>query len=300
MNMETIVRESNLTPWEIAALKDAVNGDNPYTDNPIFYDVKAKEDMINAALPEMQTWQIGEDKRKKKDSNVILTREQEEIAFLKYNYERYLIDYYAKQLETNDSPVLVQVLLKHIRASIEYRNYILEMNLKLIVSMIKHRIGHRGNMDDLFSDGQMFMLDAIKKFDVSQGTKFSTYAFWSILRGWNRLNKKESERLHKEGLSLHISKQGDEMEIGAISRKRLEDRDKDFCIESLIQILDNNMAELSGDEIRVLKARYFVEGKKPTVAMISERLGIKRHMVTKLEKNGLSKIHRVLEFEFLS
>ena len=295
MNVEKIANELNLTPWETAALQDAANGENEYVDNPVFHDADEKKRVMDFVLPTVPTWQLQGNKRNA--TSVVLTREQEEIAFLKYNYTRFLIDYYVKQFKDNGSPVIVNVILKNIRASIEYRNYIIEMNLKLIVSMIKHRIGHRGEMDDLFSDGQMIMLEAVKKFDVSQGTKFSTYAFWSILRAWNRTNKKESERLERFGLSLE-GREGEDIDIAA--KPRLADDNESFCIEAITRILDENMAHLSGDEIKVLKFRYFSEGKKPTMGETSKSIGIKKHKVTLLEKRALDKIHRVLEREFLS
>ncbi len=295
MNIEKIANELHLTPWEVAALTKVVKDVNDYTDNLAFHNFDSKKDIINAALPEKQAWNLG---IKSNGPTIVLTREQEEIAFLKYNYARFLINHYATQLEDSYSPALVKIVLGHVRVAIDVRNYLLEMNLKLIVAMIKRRIGHRGDMDNLFSDGQMHMINAIKKFDVSQGTKFSTYAFWAILRGWNKTNKKESERLIKEGMYLD-GREGTDLDIMA-QTQRLSDDNKDFCIEALIQILDSNIAQLSADEIRVLKCRYFVQGKKPTIEMVSNQLNIKKHKVTKLEKSGLGKIHRVLEREFLS
>ena len=56
------------------------------------------------------------------------------------------------------------------------RDYLVEGNLKLVLSVIR-KFNNRGeNLDDLFQIGSIGLLKAIDNFDLNHGVKFSTYA----------------------------------------------------------------------------------------------------------------------------
>ena len=58
----------------------------------------------------------------------------------------------------------------------EVRDYIVEGNLKLVLSIIRKMNVRSDNMDDLFQIGCIGLLKAIDNFDLSYNVKFSTYA----------------------------------------------------------------------------------------------------------------------------
>lgn len=60
------------------------------------------------------------------------------------------------------------------------RKTFIERNLKLVVSIAK-RFQNRGlDMDDLIQEGNIGLIKAVEKFDVTKGFKFSSYATWWI------------------------------------------------------------------------------------------------------------------------
>ncbi|MDO4995591.1 MAG: SigB/SigF/SigG family RNA polymerase sigma factor [Bacilli bacterium] len=63
----------------------------------------------------------------------------------------------------------------------EVRDYIVEGNLKLVLSIIRKMNVRSDNMDDLFQIGCIGLLKAIDNFDLSYNVKFSTYAVPMIM-----------------------------------------------------------------------------------------------------------------------
>lgn len=60
------------------------------------------------------------------------------------------------------------------------RKLLIQSNLRLVVNLAK-RYPNRGfTMEDLVQEGNMGLMRAAKKFDISFGCKFSTYATWWI------------------------------------------------------------------------------------------------------------------------
>ena len=85
------------------------------------------------------------------------------------------------ELKTIPSDEILNLVKKSQSGDKVARDYLVEGNIKLVLSVIK-KFNNRGeNLDDLFQVGSIGLLKAIDNFDFSHGVKFSTYAVPMII-----------------------------------------------------------------------------------------------------------------------
>ena len=105
-----------------------------------------------------------------------------------------------------------RLLKKAIEKSKEYRDSFLKNNSRLVFFIV-NKFSSNDDVADLFQEGMIGMMRALKKYDVESNNRFSTYAIWwirqSILRYINSDNMvKIPERVNEKAYMLGKIREG--------------------------------------------------------------------------------------------
>lgn len=110
------------------------------------------------------------------------------------------------------------------------KKQLVNSNQRFVVAIAK-KFGTNDNVLDLISEGNIGLMEAIDKFDVTRGIKFSTYAVWYIRRAINLYNINYGDVVTKSNISktYHV--------ISQATNKFLQREFRQPTLEELKEIL---------------------------------------------------------------
>lgn len=220
----------------------------------------------------------------------LLTPYQEQHLFRKYNF----LKWQARQEQTGlnlrrPSRRGIERIEQLLAEAAIVRNQIVQANLRLVVANARKYADTDHGFDDLVSDGNLTLVQAVEKFDYSRGFRFSTYATHAIRRTFFRRmdrRQKEKGRLTFAAPELLQTAPQPDSVAGQAGPAELE----------LFQALVERMHEhLSEREITILKARYSLETgeEAPTLLVLSRELGICKERVRQLQIRAIDKLREL-------
>jgi RNA polymerase sigma factor (sigma-70 family) len=279
-------------------------------------------------------------------TSVLLTAAQERVLFSQFNYCRKQVcdrrdrltqaDGDAAELAPAERRVFEREMLDwYVRAD-ALRTQVADTNLALVLAMAKRTRMHPGDFADLISEGNMALLRAADKFDVSRGFKFSTYACRAILKAFSRQGIKLSK--HRQMFPVDFDPKLERSNYQAEKAAAHEDD----CADEVRRIVQDNLALLSDVERTVVAARFNVapdsalrgpapakprfslkenpalaeqasdnfqlptplrereaDAKPMTLEQVGKLIGVTKERVRQIQNKALDKIRQTLEEEYL-
>jgi RNA polymerase primary sigma factor len=228
-----------------------------------------------------------------------LDREQERILFLQLNYFRYKREMIRRSFlcKRNRPKDKVLELITYDVKQKEIKDRLVISNMGLAIAMA-HRIHLTGlDYEDLVSEGNIALLQAVDRFDCSYGFRFSTYACRAILRRMSRMAKKQYQFQGLSWVSWEPSIEKDTY----LEERRLRNLNDETQIVS--EIVRDNKAGLTEAESSVLQKRFSL-GKKRfeplTLKAIGQELNLSKERIRQIQKAALNKVRQVSERELIT
>jgi RNA polymerase primary sigma factor/RNA polymerase sigma factor len=223
----------------------------------------------------------------------LLTREQEQHLFRKFNFLKYRASRLREKLHADRPQMRLMDKIEQLYdEAIDVKNKIIRANLRLVVSIAKRRVGPNENFFELVSDGNISLIRAAEKFDFSRGFKFSTYASWAIMKNFARsipgeLKQRDRFRTsYDETFAMAEEHRGDwygqELAHGQHVRE-------------VAKILDR----LDDREQKIIIHRFGLDyGREPqTLQEVGKELGVTKERVRQIEARALNKLREVAQAE---
>lgn len=226
----------------------------------------------------------------------LLSKADEAQLFLRYNYARFRLSELAEKQRKHASRSRALAMLEWHDRTQKVRGDLVAANMSLVVAMARRTRIPNVEFPELISEGNMALLRAIGKFDVSRGFKFSTYACRAILQGFNRMAGKTARHSSRFGVQYDPDLETSDHDVHKHEIQRAA------VIEDLREIVAKNRAELSQTEWTIVVERFGLagRGKGKTLAKVGKMLGMSNERVRQIQKDALAKIREVLNEHYLA
>jgi RNA polymerase sigma factor (sigma-70 family) len=219
----------------------------------------------------------------------LLTREQEQDLFRRYNYLKYKA---AKILKAVGGPPISREQFETLAAlmhSIEtMRQRVIRANLRLVVSIAKKHVGWAPNFFEVISDGNMSLMRAVEKFDYARGNKFSTYATWAVMKNYARTVPEEHYHCTR-----YVT--GQETVLEAVADRRAEPVSQSDR-QQVRQLIAAGVNQLTEREREVVNNHFGLENRESalTLEQLGRRFGVTKERIRQIEQRALARLREVL------
>lgn len=217
----------------------------------------------------------------------LLTAEQEQELFRRMNFCKYRANALQSRLpRTRPDRAKLAEAEEYLRRGERVRNYLIQANTRLVMSIARNFADGRNGFDDLLSQGIGSLMHAVEKFDFSRGYRFSTYATCAVRRDLYRLvmSRKKDYQRFTTGSDEYISGCADEVDRS----DELTESAWDHLTGSINQMLE----KLDERERFIVTYRFGLDesGKKSSYSRLGERLGISKERVRQLANRAIEKL----------
>ena len=183
-----------------------------------------------------------------------------------------------------------ELLIKSKSGDISARNKIVESNLRFVFDIARRFRGRGVSMSDLISEGNIGLMKAIERFDMSKDVKFITYAvFWVKERMMSSI-KANSSRIDSSLLDDFKDADSND-DCNNLIKDKVNDVEDEEISHSREDLLDGLMCVLNDKEKKIMEFSYGLCGNKE---MSFQEIGKKYHIsserVRQIKLRSLDKI----------
>lgn len=268
-----------------------------YIDNPQFRKKNAAKRITNAETADTS----GKKKSKpRRPANIpayfatlyetpLLTAEEEAALFRKFNYLKYRADRLRGKIKpTRPDETLLDEIEFFLAKAHEAWQQLVQANLRLVVSIARRFVDSNHSFDELVSDGQIALMNAIEKFDYSRGFRFSTYATHAIQRSYyRRIKNRQRDLTRVKSTAAEVMEEvpdrfdGDDTSVEDFHR-----------IQNLMEWIDK---ELDERERHIVAARFGLNPDHETLTLrnIGKELGISKERVRQIQIRAVDKLQEL-------
>lgn len=190
-----------------------------------------------------------------------------------------------------------ECFLKMKQGDMAARSRLIEHNLRLVAHIVKKYYTQNQNQDDLISIGTIGLIKAIDTFDISNGTRFATYAgkcLQNEILMYFRAQKKTASEISMNE-PIDTDKDGNPLtylDIISVDDTIADDIDTKTKAEKALFMISS---ELTERERTIMIMRYGLDGRAPMAQReVAEVMGISRSYVSRIEKAALEKMEKKL------
>ena len=218
----------------------------------------------------------------------LLTREQEGHLFRKMNYLKYEASRLRDTLDVSrPKSRLMDQIEKLYDESVATKNRIVSANLRLVVSIAKRYVGRAADFFELVSDGNVSLIRAVEKFDISRGNRLSTYASWAIMKNFARTIPAEFRRQdrfrtsHSEMFSTTEDARADQYEQESAQLRR------ESHVKKILDRLDER-------EQQIVTSRFgLIRGQEPlTLQQVGAAMGVTKERIRQIQSRAMGKLRK--------
>jgi RNA polymerase primary sigma factor len=222
-----------------------------------------------------------------------LSREQEAHLFRQMNYLKRRAHQLKEQLDPDrPSPGDLDEIERLQAEALAVKNRIVEINLRLVVSIAKTRVRAGYDLSECVSDGNLALIQAVDGFDFARGNKFSTYATWAIR---NELVRNERRSIRRRGHPFASSE-----ESLAAPDSGVDEYEREEVQSQRRSVVRRWLGRLDKRERRILASRYGIGGApEQTLTQIAQELGISKERVRQIAARAQAKIRQFARLEAL-
>lgn len=195
---------------------------------------------------------------------------------------------------------------------------LVQINQGYVVKVALEYRMHNLSLDDLVNEGKLGLMEAARRYDVSMGNRFITYAIWWIMKAIIKEVCNSSRMVRIPGYRWRMEKRKNPDSTATIYPREIslderrgdrEDRTTHDLLQdwrspdpeaSLIRqetglLLEEAMTHLTAQERHVISSRYGLNDSRPRILKeIGEEMGISRERVRQIEEQAKRRLRRIL------